>query len=50
MSSQDVVVLTALKAVQDTEKKPPPQRPNTKTYSHHVNRVLVFPLLPEISR
>jgi hypothetical protein len=30
------VVLTALKAVQDAEKKkPPPQRPSTKTYSHH---------------
>jgi hypothetical protein len=27
-------VLTALKAVQDAEKKPPPQRPSTKTYSH----------------
>jgi hypothetical protein len=30
------VVLTALKAVQDAEKKPPPQRPSTKTYSHQI--------------
>jgi hypothetical protein len=45
-NSQDAAVLTALKAVQDAvlttlkvvqdaEKKPPPQRPSTKTYSHH---------------
>jgi hypothetical protein len=34
-NSQDAAVLAALKAVQDAEKKPPPQRPNTETYSHH---------------
>jgi hypothetical protein len=34
-NSQDAAVLTALKAVQDAEKKPLPQRPSIKTYSHH---------------
>jgi uncharacterized protein YwgA len=33
-NSQDVAVLTAIKAVQDVEKKSPPQRLSTKTYSH----------------
>jgi hypothetical protein len=33
-NSQDVDVLTALKAVQDVEKNHPPQRPSIKTYSH----------------
>jgi hypothetical protein len=32
-NSQDAAVLSALKAVQDVEKKPPPQRPSTETYS-----------------
>jgi hypothetical protein len=32
-NSQDAAALIALKAVQDAEKKPPPQRPSTKTYS-----------------
>jgi hypothetical protein len=34
-NSQDAVVLAALKAVQDAEKKSLPQRSSTKTYSHH---------------
>jgi hypothetical protein len=37
-NSQDAAVLTALKAVQDAEKKSPPQRPSTKTYSHQHQR------------
>jgi hypothetical protein len=34
-NSQDAVVLAALKAVQDAEKKSLPQRSSTKTYSYH---------------
>jgi hypothetical protein len=42
-NSQDAVVLTALKAVQDAEKKSPPQRPSTKTYSHQLESSEVVP-------